>query len=131
MVNKAILQGRLTHNPELRHTQSGIPVCSFTVAWSEKYKETENLCFLDCAAWRSTGEFVSKYFIKGQEIAVEGKLVTRKWVDNDGTNRSKLELVVEKAHFCGPKPDNSPDSYRAPNAGSFEEYDEDDENLPF
>ena len=62
MLNHMVLQGRLTRDPELRNTQSGTPVCSFTVAWSEKYKETETKLFLSCTAWRGTGEMVSKHF---------------------------------------------------------------------
>jgi single-strand DNA-binding protein len=106
MLNHVSLQGRLVRDPELRQTNSGVNVCSFTVAWSKKYKEAETQCFLPCTAWRGTGEFVGKYFSKGQEIAVEGELVTRKWQDKDGNNRSTLELAVTGVHFCGPKHDS-------------------------
>lgn len=103
MVNHVTLQGRLVRDPELRSTGSGVSVCSFTVAWSEKYKENETKLFLPCTAWRSTGEMVSKYFRKGQEIAVEGKLSTREWTDKDGNKRSSNELTADRVHFCGPK----------------------------
>ena len=104
MINKTILQGRLTRDVESRSTQAGIAVASFTVAWSEKYKETETKCFLDCTAWRATAEFVSKYFAKGQEILVEGKLRTDSWEDKDtGAKRSSIKLDVDKVHFCGSK----------------------------
>lgn len=73
MVNHLILQGRLTADPELRTTQSGTSVCSFRVAWSEKYKDTETKLFLGCTAWRGTGELVSKYFSKGKEILFKRK----------------------------------------------------------
>lgn len=106
MINKMVLQGRLTAAPECKQTQSGVPVASFTVAWSEKYKEIETKCFLRCVAWRGTAEFVSKYFAKGQEIAVEGKLTTREWDDDNGQKRSVIELVVNQAHFCGSKSQN-------------------------
>lgn len=105
MVNKTILQGRLTADPELRTTQSGVSFCNFTVAWSEKYKENETTCFLRCKSWRHTAEFVQKYFSKGQEIAVEGKLSTEEW-EKDGVKNSMIVLTVEQAHFCGKKADN-------------------------
>lgn len=136
MINRTVLQGRLCADPELRRTNSDIPVASFRVAWSEKYKETETKCFLPCSAWRNTGEFVSKYFHKGQEIVVEGQLSTREYKDRDGNNRSVLELTVEKAHFCGPKasgsapaappPDNPP-----PDTGFYDLPPEEDDELPF
>ena len=76
MINKVLIQGRLTKEPELKQTQSGVPVLLFTVAWSEKYKETETKCFLLCKAWRTTAEFINKYFHKGQEIGIDGRMVT-------------------------------------------------------
>jgi single stranded DNA-binding protein (ssb) len=135
MVNSAVLQGRLVRDPELRTTQSGVAVASFTVAWSEKYKDTETQCFLDCTAWRGTGEFVSKYFSKGKEILVQGRLETQKWVDNDGNNRSKIQLVADKVHFCGTKSDggDTSNTYQAASAPvdvTFDEM-EDDGELPF
>ncbi len=111
MLNNAAVQGRLCADPDLRHTQSGVPVCSFRIAWSEKYKDTETQCFLDCTAWRNTGEFISKYFVKGQEIVVEGKLVTQKWEDKDGNKRTSIKLDIEKAHFCGAKKDSGGQNY--------------------
>jgi len=105
MINRLVFQGRLVRDPELRTTQSGVSVASFTVAWSEKYKETETKCFLPCTAWRATGEFVNKYFTKGQEINVTGKLQTREWEDKEGNKRSTIELVVDEAAFCGSKSD--------------------------
>lgn len=138
MINHTTLQGRLVRDPELRHTQSGTPVASFTVAWSEKYGETETQCFLPCVAWRASGEFVSKYFRKGQEIAVEGKLSTRKRVDNDGQNRSTLELTVDRVHFCGPKQENGAEGAPRPagaaidiSGPTFEEIGDIDGDLPF
>ena len=106
MINKMILQGRLTADPELRKTQSDISVCSFTVAWSEKRNEIETKCFMRCTAWRGTAEFITNYFKKGQEIVVEGKMSTRDWTDNEGNSRTVLELTVETAHFCGSKASN-------------------------
>ena len=138
MLNRTTLQGRLAAEPELRTTQSGVSVASFRVCWSEKYKETETKLFLNCTAWRGTGELVSKYFHKGQEIVVEGQLQTREWEDRDGGKRSTVELTVDKAHFCGPKQDGggsggySGFSDPAPTGGGgFAPLDESDGELPF
>ena len=107
MINKTILQGRLTRDPELRTTNTGVEVCSFTVAWSEEYKENKTELFLDCTAWRQTGAFIAQYFSKGKEIAVDGRLETQKYQDKQGNNRQKIVLTVDKAHFCGKKSDDS------------------------
>lgn len=139
MINHTVLQGRLTKDPEMRQTNSGVSVCSFTVAWSEKHKETETQLFMNCTAWRSTAEFIDKYFAKGREIAVEGKLVTRKWTDKEGNNRSTTELNVENVHFCGKKAENDDNASTGNNtaensftANSFADIsDETEENLPF
>lgn len=99
MVNQIVIQGRLTKDPEVKQTQSGISVLLFTVAWSEKYKETETKCFLLCKAWRQTAEFIGKYFAKGQEIAIAGHMVTEEWKEGEAVTL----CLVDKAHFCGPK----------------------------
>lgn len=134
MINKTILQGRITRDPEVKQTQSGVSVCSFTVAWSEKYKETERKCFLPCQAWRYTAEFVGKYFKKGSQIVVEGELETNEWTDNEGNNKSILRLNVEKAHFCGDKKDTAGaaamDELKTDMGAQFVEVN-DDEPLPF
>lgn len=135
MLNHMTLQGRLCADPELRNTQSGVSVCSFRVAWSEKYKETETKLFLNCTAWRGTGEMVSKYFSKGKEIVVEGKLSTRDWTDKEGGKRTTNEMTVERVHFCGPKDNAASDFHPAGvpvdvRADDFQEI-EDDGELPF
>lgn len=130
MLNHTVLQGRLTRDPELRNTQSGTPVCSFTVAWSEKFKETETKLFLNCTAWRGTGDMVSKYFSKGKEIIVEGKLSTREWTDKEGNKRSTNEMVVDRVHFCGPRDGGPAGSPINVSAGEFTE-EPDDGELPF
>lgn len=134
MVNKMILQGRLTADPELRQTQSGISFIEFTVAWSEKYNEIETKCFLRCNAWRGTAEFISKYFTKGQEIAVEGKIITEQW-EKDGQPQSRTICDVEKVHFCGSKSNNINTTPTTENAtqgdvDGFMPVDNDDD-LPF
>jgi single-strand DNA-binding protein len=95
----------LTKDIELKQA-GGFSVTEFTVAWSEKYKETETKCFARCKAWRNTAEFLNKYFKKGQELVVEGKLVTESW-EKDGQTQSRTIVSVEKAHFCGTKSSNS------------------------
>ena len=103
MLNKVTLQGRMVADPELRTTASGIAFLNFTIAWSEKYKEVETKCFLRCKAWRGTAEFINRYFRKGQQIIIEGRLETEEWTTDDGQKRSATGCVVDKAHFCGDK----------------------------
>ena len=95
MLNRVILMGRLTKDPELRHTQSDIPVASFTLAVDRGYKrdnDAVNADFINIVAWRGTAEFVSKWFSKGQLVAVSGKLQTRNWTDANGNNRRVEQL---------------------------------------
>lgn len=106
-LNHITIMGRLTRDPELRRTGSGIAVANFTVAVDRdfasgpnKEKETD---FIDCVAWRKTGEFVSKYFQKGSMIAVSGRLEIRKWNDKDGNPRRTAEINVDNAYFAGNK----------------------------
>ena len=139
MLNHLTYQGRLTRDPDMRQTQNGVAVVSFTVAWSEKYKETETKCFLDCTAWRNTAEFVSKYFAKGQEILVEGKLRTDSWEDKDtGAKRSSIKLDVDKVHFCGSKQGGTTSGTAEPHYSQpgtsdsgFSEVDDSESELPF
>lgn len=135
MLNKCIIQGRLTKDPEFKQTQGGTPVATFTVAWSDKYGETEKKLFLPCVAWNNNAVFVCNYFSKASEIIVEGSLATRKWTDKEGNNRETTEMTVERMHFAGGKqtseasvpstpsnPVKTPDGF-APAIG--------DEKLPF
>lgn len=108
MINRTIVQGRLTATPEIRTTQSGHKVTSFTVAWNEKYGDKETTLFLNCTAWKGKAEFVCKYFGKGQQIIVEGKLQTNRFTDNEGNDRSVIDLSVDGVSFCGSRSDNSP-----------------------
>lgn len=131
MVNHMILQGRLVAQPELRHTQSGVAVASFRVAWSRKYKESETKLFLNCVAWRGTAEMLCKYFGKGQEIVVEGELNTRSYTDRDGNDRQVTELIVSQVHFSGPKSGGSNQPSGGYPENQFNELTEDDGELPF
>lgn len=129
MINRMTLQGRLTRDPENRQTQSGTDVASFTIAWSEKYKDTEKKLFMPCVAWGNQALFVCRYFAKGSEIIVEGNLTSRKWQDKDGNNRETIELTAERIHFAGSKTGNATEE-ETPAPMSFVE-DADDEDLPF
>ena len=106
MLNKAILMGRLTRDPELRYTQSNVPTCSFTVAIDRNYKSQsgeKQADFINCVAWRSTAEFVSKWFTKGKMIIVVGSIQTRNYEVNDGTKRYVTEIVADEVEFLTPK----------------------------
>lgn len=102
MLNHIVIMGRLTRDPELRRTGSGIAVTSFTVAVDRDYKSGSNekeVDFIDCVAWRQPGEFVAKYFTKGRMIVVSGALQIRGWTDKDGNKRRTAEVNVSNAYF--------------------------------
>ena len=110
MLNHIVIMGRLTRDPELRRTGSGVAVASFSVAVDRDFggrdggeKETD---FIDCVAWRQTGEFVSKYFTKGRMIVVSGRLQIRSWTDKDGNKRRTAEVVADNVYFGDSKRDN-------------------------
>jgi len=154
MLNQVALMGRLTRDPELRHTQSNLPVASFTLAIDRGYakdgaeKQTD---FIDIVAWRGTAEFVSKYFVKGQMAAVTGRLQIRDWTDKEGNKRRNAEVVADQVYFTGSKRESGGDgsyvqrfsdsdappatggSYnQEPMGGSdFAELGDDDGELPF
>lgn len=132
MLNEMILQGRLTAAPELKSTQSGVFWCDFTVAWNRKYKENEDVCFLTCRAWRERAEFVTKYFSKGDPIAVVGKLITKKWQDMNGQNRSMLICNVDEVSFCGLRANQGAAQTPGNSADTLQfELIEDEGELPF
>ncbi len=99
MINKAILMGRLTRDPELRHTGTGRPVVSFTVAIDNGYGENRQTDFINCTAWNATAEFVSKYFTKGMMIIVIGRISTRSWEGQDGKRNYATEVVASEVSF--------------------------------
>ena len=131
MVNRMILQGRLCADPEMRRTKNGTAVCSFRVAWSETVKDRETKLFLNCVAWQGTAEIICKYFRKGKELAVEGRLSTREYDDRDGNRRSVTEMTVDRVHFCGKNEDAQGMPPRTDGKSQFVEMDEDDSDLPF
>ena len=99
MINKAILMGRLTRDPELRHTGTGTPVCSFTIAIDNGYGENRQTDFINCVAWNKTAEFVSNYFTKGKMIIVIGRISTRSWEGQDGKKNYATEVVASEVSF--------------------------------
>ena len=143
-MNNIIIMGRLTDNPELRKTPNDISVTSFSVAVQRAYRNGDDrqTDFFNCVAWRGNAEFISKYFTKGQMIAVEGSMQSRRYDDRDGNNRTAWEIQVSQAHFCGSKNENSADggfsrgaeaapSFSNAGAGDFTELDGGDDDLPF
>jgi len=148
-LNKVILGGRLTADPELRQTPNGTPVCSFAVAVNRRSSSEGNqqADFINCVAWRSTAEFVSRYFHKGSSICVVGSIQTRRWQDNNGQTRYSTDVVADEVNFVDSKSESgshasagayTPDSYGAApsyssqqdGAPKFEEMSNEDD-LPF
>ena len=153
MLNHITLMGRLTRDPELRRTGSGVAVASFSIAVDRDFggrdggeRKTD---FIDCVAWRQTGEFISKYFTKGRMIVVDGRLEMRDWTDKEGNKRRSAEVNVNNAYFGDSKRDGdsgssySGSSYSAPvsnyggysapssSTSEFAMLDDDDAQLPF
>ena len=148
MLNKVFIMARLTRDPELRRTQSGTAVTSFSLAVDRDFKSQsgeKETDFIDVVAWRSTAEFVAKYFTKGRMAVVEGRLQIRDWKDKDGNNRRSAEVVADNIYFGDSKRDGAGSDYAAPAYGApmggysapmggssaFAEIDEEDGDLPF
>ena len=125
--NKTILIGRLTATPELKHTQSGLAVTSFTVAVDRPYRKDKErqADFLNVVAWRKTAEFICQYFTKGSEILVEGSLQSRRYDDSEGKPRTAIEVVADNVNFgTAKKQEQQPQR-------EYEETDYEDDDLPF
>lgn len=160
MLNQVIIMGRLTRDPELRRTGSGTAVASFSVAverdWPNKDTGEKEVDFINCVAWRQTGEFVSRYFAKGSMIVVSGRLQMRNWTDKDGNKRVSAEVVADNVYFGESKADreareskpganpytttyntqsyggySGPYNYIKPAVSDFAMLDDDDAQLPF
>ncbi len=99
--SKVIIMGNLSRDPELRTTQGGTQVCSFSVAVNRNYKDQESVSFFDCSAWGKQGETIAQYLHKGSGILVSGRLEQRSWEDKEGQKRSRVEIVVEDFNFVG------------------------------
>ena len=129
-INTAVIMGRLTADPELKTTVSGLSVLSFSVAVERNYQkegEEKAVEFINVVAWRKTAEFVSKYFHKGSMIAVEGSIQTRKYEDKDGNKRTAVEILANTVSFCGKEASGTPAE-----STPFADTDTaDDEGLPF
>ena len=120
-MNKAILMGRITRDPELRQTQSGVPVVSFSIAINRRFQKDQT-DFINCVAWRQTAEFVSKWFQKGSMIAVVGSIQTRRYTDSEGKERTATEVVADEAYFTGSKAESGTGfGGQAPAAPAFED----------
>jgi single-strand DNA-binding protein len=132
MLNRIIIQGRLTKDPELRRTQSGTAVASATVAVDRDFKNQDGsreTDFISVVAWKGTGELLAKYFTKGRMIVVEGRLQLRDWTDNDGNKRRTAEIVASSVYFGDAKPQDVAPTQSEPQGG-FSEV-EDDGEPPF
>lgn len=137
MLNHITVMGRLARDPELRRTQSGTAVASFTLACDRDFKDKQTgeraVDWIDCVAWGNTGEMVSKYFSKGRMAVVDGRLQIRDWTDKEGNKRRSAEIIVNSVYFGDSKPADAGSnsaSYTAPPPQQFAECD-DDEKLPF
>jgi len=142
MLNKAILMGRLTADPELRRTQNNTAVTSFTLAVNRNFSKSQDqnqTDFIDIVAWSSTAEFVAKWFKKGMLVAVSGRIQMRNWEDRQGNKRRTFEIIAEEVHFAESKRGDSPPKnddvlpFELPVGGSeFDEIgDDEDSQLPF
>ena len=148
MLNKIVIMGRMTKDPELRRTQTGTPVTSFTLAVDRDHKAADGsreTDFIECVAWRGTAEFVAKYFGKGRMAVVEGKLQLRSWTDKDGKKRRTAEVQADNVYFADSKREDMQTGSWAPagadyqhtyttttaSTADFEEIEDDDGDLPF
>ena len=129
MLNHIVIMGRLGKDPELRRTQSGVAVATFNVAVDRDFKDKATgqraTDWITCVAWRSTAEFVEKYFSKGSQVLVAGRLQMRDWTDKDGNKRISAEVQAENVYFAGAKTEGGQ------RAAEFEVMDDDDTNIPF
>ena len=145
MLNKIFIMGRLTRDPELRRTQTGTPVASFSLAVDRDFKDRNTgertTDFIDCVAWRQTGEFVSRYFTKGRMAIVEGRLQIRDWTDKEGNKRRSAEGIADNVYFGDSKPKDGGDvpayegepgaGFGAPPSGFTPNFGEENGELPF
>ena len=139
MLNKVVLMGRLTDNPELRHTSNDVALATFTLAVERNFRSGDERVtdFLDIVCWRSTAEYVSKYFVKGQLVAVEGSIQVRSYTDKNGNNRRAWDIVASQVYFAEGRRDrgaNDADVYNTAinntSSDDFTEFDSEDD-LPF
>ena len=125
MLNKIFVMGRLTHDPELRRTGSGTPVCSFSIACDRDFKSQsgeKETDFFDVVAWRATGEFVSKSFTKGRMVVVEGRLQIREWQDKEGNKRRSAEINADNVYFGDSRPAQAEGASGTGEADAFKDF---------
>lgn len=144
MLNRVILMGRITADPELKQTPNGVSVTAFSLAVERQYSGKDNekkTDFINCVAWRGTAEFISRYFSKGKMIAVEGSLQVRSYTDKNDNKRQATEVIVDQAYFAGDsnasksqqpatQPPTAPTSFNSGSVQDFAEI-EDEDDLPF
>ena len=133
MINKVVLMGRLTRDPEMRHTNSGTPVTTFSIAINSGYGENQRTDFVNCIAWNKTAEFVTKYFTKGKMIIVIGRISTRSWETQDGKRAYATEVVAKEVSF-GETKSSQQTATQPPmqdDDDDFTPLDEEDDDLPF
>ena len=134
MINKVILMGRLTRDPEMRHTNSGTPVTTFSIAINSGYGENQRTDFVNCLAWNKTAEFVSKHFTKGKLIVIaDGRISTRSWETQDGKRAYATEVVAQEVNF-GESKSSQQTATQPPmqdDDDDFTPLDEEDDDLPF
>mgnify|MGYP004507379289 FL=1 len=138
MINKVILMGRLTRDPEMRHTNSGTPVTTFSIAIDNGYGDNKRTDFVNCIAWNKTAEFVTKYFTKGKMIIVIGRITTRSWETQDGKRAYATEVVAKEVSFGETKtlpqlntPQTAAQQPMQDDDDDFTPLDEEDDDLPF
>lgn len=134
MLNRIIISGRMTADPELRRTQSGTAVASFTLAVERDFKNQnggKETDFINCVAWKGSAEFASNYFSKGRMAVVDGRLQMRDWTDKDGNKRRSFDVVVQSMYFCDSKKEETAYPSAQDLANRFEELDNSEEILPF
>ena len=134
MINKVILMGRLTKDPELRHNNNQTPVCSFTIAVNNSYGEKQRTDFVNCLAWNKTAEFVTKYFTKGKMIVIaDGRISTRSWETQDGKRAYATEVIAKEVSF-GETKSSQQTATQQPMQDDDDDFiplDEEDDDLPF
>ena len=132
MINKVILMGRLTRDPEMRHTNSGTPVTTFSIAIDNGYGDNKRTDFVNCLAWNKTAEFVTKYFTKGKMIVIaDGRISTRSWETQDGKRAYATEVVAKEVSFGETKSSQQTATQPPMQDDDFTPLDEYDEDLPF
>ena len=128
-INKAVLGGRLTADPELKQTPQGVAVTTFSIAVNRKGKDAPT-DFINCVAWRGTAEFICNFFKKGSSICITGAIQTRSWNDQQGNKHHATEVIADEAYFVDSKSDGQALTFQPPSTPQFEEISSDDD-LPF